>query len=414
MSEAKPQLAALVRGGDAQTAALVITPFIFQANDISNAYLINTGDGDVMVNTGFFDDANQQRNLALLTPHRTGPMRRIILTQSHADHYGGVPVFREAGTIVIGGPCYTENLNDMMGLQAFFGPRSKKLWGTTMQRGAAPKPAPEVVPDIEIDRMYSFEQGGRRFELIYTPEGETLDGLTVWLPDDGVAFTGNLCGPVWCSMPFLNTVRGDKPRLVRNYLKSLMKLRALGAEIIVTGHGEPIRGAAKIASDIDLMHGAVSWVRDYTLAGMKAGKTVHQLMREVALPAELKIGEFHGKVSWAVRSIWAEYSGWLHYEDGTTALYGVPRSSVDGDLAELAGGAEAIAARARARLDAGDALEAVHLSDIALGADPGLKPAWMVRRDACAALLVASGGTNLSETMWLKSEIAAAELTLNR
>ena len=33
-------------------------------------------------------------------------------------------------------------------------------------------------------------------------------------------------------------LRGDKPRLVWNTIKSLEKLRALDAEIIITGHGE--------------------------------------------------------------------------------------------------------------------------------------------------------------------------------
>jgi alkyl sulfatase BDS1-like metallo-beta-lactamase superfamily hydrolase len=160
------------------------------------------------------------------------------------------------------------------------------------------------------------------------------------------------------------------------------------------------------------MHGAVSWIRDYTHDGMIAGKTVHQLMREVQLPDHLRIGEFHGKVSWAVRTIWEEYSGWLHYEDGTTALYGVPRSSVNADLAELAGGAGKLADRARHHVESGKPLEAIHLLDVALGADPTHKDALRVKRTALEHLLVQSGGTNLSETMWLKSEIAAVDAAL--
>ena len=293
-------------------------------------------------------------------------------------------------------------------LQPFFGPRSKKLWGSTLQRGAAPKPAPDVVPDILVDRTYHFEQGGRAFELISAPEGETVDNLIVWMPNEKIAFTGNLVGPVWLSMPFLCTLRGDKPRLVWNYLKSLEKLRALNAEMIITGHGEPIHGADQIRADIDRMHGAVSWVRDYTLDGMNAGKTVHELMRAVALPEHLKIGEFHGKVSWAVKTIWEEYAGWLHYEDGTTELYGVPRSSVNKDLAELAG-IDALTARAQTHAEAGRPLEAMHLLDIALGAEPQNLPALKIKKLALDHLLAASGGSNLSETMWLKSEIASVE-----
>ena len=402
----KPPLASLARAGDAQTEAVAITPFVFMARDISNAYLVTTADGDVMVNTGFMDDVHQARNVALLAPHRTGPMRHIVLTQSHADHFGGVPVFRDANTNVIGGPGYNEAWGDMKRLQPFFGPRSKKLWGSTLQRGAAPKPAPEVIPDILVDRTYAFEQGGRRFELIHAPEGETVDNLIVWMPNEKIAFTGNLVGPVWLSMPFFCTLRGDKPRLVWNTLKSLEKLKALNAEIIITGHGDPIRGAEQIRADIEKMIGAISFVRDYTLDGMNAGQTVHELMRDVALPDDLKIGEFHGKVAWAVKTIWDEYAGWFHYEDGTTELYHVPRSAVHADLVELTGGAAVLARRAKVHVEAGRPLEAIHLLDIALGVEPAHSDALEVKKSALEALLVSSGSKNLSETMWLKSEIA--------
>ncbi len=401
----------LVRSGDVQTEAVAITPYIFMSRDISNAYLVTTSDGDVVVNTGMPDGA--ERSVALFKPHRTGPVKYIVLTQSHADHFGGVPEFMEAGTKVIGGPGYLEARDDMLGLQAFFGPRTFKLWGAALKRDTPPRPIPAVTPDIFVPESgMSFEVGDRRFELIHAPEGETVDNILVWLPKEKVVFTGNTFGPVWLSMPFLNTLRGDKPRLVRTYLKSLAKVRDLGAEILITGHGDPIVGKDKIREDLDRMEAAVTYVRDYTLDGMKAGKDVNQLVREFQFPGNVAIGDFHGKASWAVRSIWQEYSGWFHYEDGTTALYGVPRSSVHADIAELAGGAGALAARARAHVDGGRPLEALHLLDIALGAEPANADALMVKKAASQALLEASGGGNLSETMWLRSEIAEIDAKL--
>jgi alkyl sulfatase BDS1-like metallo-beta-lactamase superfamily hydrolase len=180
---------------------------------------------------------------------------------------------------------------------------------------------------------------------------------------------------------------------------------------VITGHGEPIRGRERIAADIERMIGAIAWVRDYTLDGMNAGKTVHQLMAEVALPEHLTIGEFHGKASWAVRTIWEEYSGWFHYEDGTTELYGVPRSAVNEDLVRLAG-ADALAAQAQKHIEARRPLEAIHLTDIVLSAKPDHRAALVAHKAAHEALLEASGSRNLSETMWLRSEIAAAAVKL--
>jgi len=401
----KPALADLVRAGDQQKEAEPITEFVFMAKDISNAYLVTTSAGDVMVNTGFMD--NVERTKGLLAPKRTGPLRYIILTQAHPDHYGGVPAFREAETRIIAERRFVDTWRYFHELGPYIARRSAKLWASTMKRAAnAPRP-PEVVPDIAVDRRYEFELGGRRFEVISTPGGESLDSLTVWMPKERIAFTGNLFGPVFLAIPNLVTVRGDKPRLVQRYLRSLDTVRRLGAQLLITGHGEPIRGVEVIRAALDKMHAAVSYINEAVIAGMNAGKDVHTLMREIKLPPELAIGEGHGKVSWAVRSIWEEYSGWFHY-DSTTSLYGVPRSSIDADLVELAGGAGALAARARQRLSEGRPLEALHLLDVALGAERTNAEALAVKREALEALLREAGGANLSEVMWLKSEIAAA------
>ena len=59
----KPKLASLVQAGEHQTEAEAINDFIFMAHDISNAYLINTSDGDVMINTGFMGSAERNKKL---------------------------------------------------------------------------------------------------------------------------------------------------------------------------------------------------------------------------------------------------------------------------------------------------------------------------------------------------------------
>jgi len=403
----KPLLASLVQAGEQQTEATAINDFIFMVKDISNAYLVNTDDGDLLVNAGFMGTG--ERNRALFEPVRSGPLRKIVLTQAHVDHYGGVPAFLEGSTQIIAGGGFTDTCDFFNMLDAYLRRRSGVLWSGTI--GNRNLEVPEVTPDVEIDGSYSFELGGRRFEVIATPGGESPDAVALWLPTEGVLFTGNLFGPVFMSMPNLSTVRGDKPRSARRFLASLERVRELGAELLVTGHGEPVSGSARIRADLDKLHAAVSWVHDRTVEGMNAGRDVYTLMREIRLPEELKIGEFHGKVSWAVRTIWQEYSGWFQLES-VTELYPVPRTSVDADLAELAGGARALADRAREKLDAGSAVEAMHLLDVALRAEPDNAQALAVKRATLQQLMQASGGQNLSEVMWLKSELTAVEAAL--
>lgn len=403
-------LGALVTAGQGQTEAEKITDTIFMVKDISNAYLVTTSDGDLLVNTGFI--GNGERNKGLFEPHRTGPLKRIVLTQSHADHYGALPGLAEDGTQVIAGAGFTETADYFDRLAPFLARRSGKLWASMTRRNGPPPVPPVIKPDVEVENVLRFEQGGRRFEVVKTPGGETLCSVFVWMPDERTVFTGNLFGPVWRAMPNLVTIRGDKPRLVRAYLKSVEAVRALNPELVITGHGEPIRGADKIRADLDTMHAAVSYLERETIAGMNAGKTVDELMNTVALPDDLKIGEFHGKTSWVVRAIWEENAGWFHFEDGTTGLYGSPRSSVDLELAELAGGAAPLAARAQALVDDGQPLKALHLADIALASAPTDTGALTAKKAALEQLAAANPGSNLSQTMWLKAEIAEAESRL--
>ncbi|MCI4592359.1 MBL fold metallo-hydrolase [Sphingobium sp. BYY-5] len=408
----KPQtpLGALVTAGDGQTAAEPIADGIFMVKDITNAYLVTTKDGDLLVNTGFL--GHGARNKELFAPHRTGPLRRIILTQSHADHYGALPEQKEDGTQVIAGAGFTDTAAYFDRLAPFLGRRSGKLWASMTRRDGPPPKPPVIIPDIAVATTHAFEQGGRRFEVVKTPGGETLCSVFLWMPDEKTVFTSNLFGPVWRAMPNLVTIRGDRPRLVRAYLRSVEQVRALEPELVITGHGDPIRGRDTIRADLDRMHAAVSYLERETIAGMNAGRMVQDLMREIALPDDLKIGEFHGKTPWVVRAIWEENAGWFHYADGTTALYGVPRSAVDADLAEMAGGAGALAVRAHAHVVSQRPLEALHLLDIALHVAPDHEAALDVKKAALEQLLAASGGANLSETMWLKAEIADAEARL--
>jgi hypothetical protein len=52
-------------------------------------------------------------------------------------------------------------------------------------------------------------------------------------------------------------------------------------------------------------------------------------------------------------------------------------------------------------------LEALHLLDVALTAEPGLASGIEVKREALKLLLEQSGGKNLWERMWIASELRA-------
>ena len=165
-------------------------------------------------------------------------------------------------------------------------------------------------------------------------------------------------------------------------------------------------------ADLIKMRDAVRDVHDATIAGMNAGKTVHQLMAEVVLPPELELRQIHGRVSWAVKSIWEYYSTWFHF-DSTSESYAIPVSAVRPEIAELAG-VEALAERAATHIEAGRFVEAIHLLEIATAGDPRNRKALETRKAALEGLLREAQATfqNSYEMDFLKYRIRLTDEAL--
>jgi len=406
------KVAELMKSGDWQSQAIERAPGVWESRGIGNSYLLTTAHGDVLVNAGTLGDARRGRErFARVSP---GPIRFIVLTQSHANQYGGLEVYKTPCNTVMAHRTYPEDRAYAEALSSHYRRGSRRFFGGITGRTEDLIPAQEVPPDLLIgDDGYAFELGGRRFKIIWTPGGETRSSMIVWLPEEKIALVGNLLGPLFGNHPNLNTLRGDKPRSALQFIDSAKKLRALGPELILTGH-EAVHGTENIERELTRIIDAVQWVHDRTVEGMNSGKDLRALMREITPPSELALAEDYGKVAWNVRAIWHEYNGWFDPARGTTELYDVPPPAVAPAIAELAGGASRLAEAARRFLAERRPLEALHLADVALAAEPNCVLGRQVKRDALEILLEQTGGRNLWERMWIASEMRILEETAGR
>lgn len=407
LSDKGLRTADLVKSGSEQQSAIERADGIWESRGIGNSYLVTTDAGDVLVNAGTLRDA--RRGKELFAKVSQNPIRFIILTQSHANQYGGLEVYKTPDNEVIAHRIYTEDRIYGAALDPHYRRGSRRIFGGITGNAADLTPTQEVAPDLLIgDEGHGFDLGGRRFEIIWTPGGETRSALVVWLPKERIAIVGNLFGPLFGNHPNLNTMRGDKPRWALQFIESVAKVRALKPDLILTGH-EDIRGAEHIERELTKIIDSVRWVHDRTIEGMNEGKDLRCLMRDIQTPPELTLTEEYGKVAWNVRATWHEYTGWFDPARGTTDLYGVPPSAVAPALAELAGGAGPIAHRARGFIDEGRPLEALHLLEVALAAEPASDLARGAKRDALLLLNQQTGGKNLWERMWIAAEIRDLE-----
>ena len=187
-----------------------------------------------------------------------------------------------------------------------------------------------------------------------------------------------------------------------------LRALALKPEILLLGHGMPVKGNAEITKQLTKTRDAVLYVHDAVVRGMNEGKDVFTLMREIHLPPALALDESFGRVSWAVRGIYDGYAGWFDMNPST--MYETPATAVYGNVVRLAGGPAAITQLALERIRGGKPAEALHLTDIALAADTANRGALEARLKALQMLLAAT--QNRMEMGWLNYGIRDAKKRL--
>jgi alkyl sulfatase BDS1-like metallo-beta-lactamase superfamily hydrolase len=401
-----PNPVVLLRVGQDQKKALKVADNIFQAIGFSNTFLVTTPAGNVIIDTSMpFNAALHKR---LLTAENAGPIKYIILTHAHGDHTGGISAWKQADTQIIAQKHHAEFQHYTARLTGFYGLRNAAQFALPMPAAAPAWPGnygAKIEPTILFDDKYEFELGGVKFIVLSTP-GETYDHATVWIPQYKAAFVGD---NYYDSFPNIYTLRGTQPRWALDYVNSLNKVLDLKPELMLPSHGMPVTGNAEIVKRVIRYRDAIQYVHDETVKGMNAGKDVWALMNEIKLPAALDIGESYGKLSWSVRGIYEGYVGWFDLNPAT--MYEKPAASVYTDLVKLAGGAESVAKLAMERAQAGQAVEALHLADVALAADAKNQTALQSKLKALETLRERCRNSN--ERGWLDFSINQVKLKLS-
>ena len=382
---------------------------IHYATGVGNTIMITTSEGVVLFDTGLVIQSANQLQI-LKDTVSDADVRYIILSHSHADHIGGTRFWMDEGTDIIAHQNFEEEQRYLSELQPYQYDRNRTLFPWMPAWEDRPDIAlmryGGIVPTITVDdwETYAFTLGGIEFQVIGAPGAEGADNAVLWLPQQKVLISGDFFGPQFPQFPNIFTMRGEKVRKPVEYIKSLDRLIALNPDVILPSHLDPTIGAEKIRKGMQRIRDAVQYVHDETIAGMNAGKTVNQLMKEIKLPPNLELVQNHGRVDWAVKSIWEYYMGWFRFES-TTELYPIPAQDVYADLAQIAGN-ENLIALANNYLIQGEPVKTLHITEIALAGDPQNSSALALRDQALVELLerAENGLRNDYEIYWLKSQ----------
>ena len=216
----------------------------------ANAGFVVMDDAVLVVDTHMVPDAAREliTNIKTVTPL---PVRYVVNTHWHPDHTHGNASYVAAfgpGTMFIS---HTTTRADIatLGSEALLRNRAKI---------AALDNVELVLPDLTFSSELHLHMANRRIQLLFFGRGHTRGDIVVYLPDDEVAFVGDLVtgGP-----PF---ARDGYPFA---WISTLQALQQLDIQTIVTGHGKIWRSSQVLLDRIRFLQYATDVIRDGELSG---------------------------------------------------------------------------------------------------------------------------------------------------
>ena len=345
--------------------------------NFANCTAVTTDDGLVMVDTGSPLTAELvHREIRSWSPL---PLHSAVYSHGHIDHVFGVgPFDEEAFSSGWRAPHVLAHAHLPRRFDRYIMTAGYNEIINRRQFAVADLEWPREYryPDETYDLEHEFAVGSTRFRLRHE-KGETDDATVTWIPEAGVLCSGDLF--IW------NSPNAGNPQKVQRYplewAEALRRMVDLEASFLLPGHGLPIFGRERIRQALSETAEYLESLVEQTLALMNSGARLAEALVTVKVPSHLAdrpyLQPYYDEPEFIVRNIWRLYGGWW---DGNPAnLRPAHERSLAEELAQLAGGANALATRAEKLLESGSNEElrlAGHLAEmawLAAPSDPGIQ-----------------------------------------
>lgn len=310
------------------------------------------------------------------------PLDTAVYTHGHVDHVFGVPMFEAEDAPIR--PTVVAHVNVPRRFDRYQLTNGYNGW-INQRQFQLPEPMfPRDFryPDRTYEHDLDLEVGGLRIEL-HHDKGETDDGTWAWVPERSVLCTGDLF--IWAAPNCGNPQKVQ--RFPWEWAVALRRMAAVGAELMLPGHGLPIAGRDRIAMVLTTAAELLESIHDQTLELMNAGATLDDLIHTVTVPEHLTelpwLQPVYDEPEFVVRNLWRLYGGW--YDGDPSTLKPAPKAELAAELATLAGGASVLAERAAELSEAGEHRMACHLVELAGAAAPDDPAVHRLRAQVYAA-----------------------------
>jgi alkyl sulfatase BDS1-like metallo-beta-lactamase superfamily hydrolase len=348
-----------------------LAPDLLALKGIAGIYVLDTGDGLVMLDAGSLLDV-EHVHAAVREWRPDVPLAAVVFSHHHVDHVFAVARFEEEHRRR-GWPPPVVYAHEL--LPAHFDRYRRTLgWNTAINRRQFAIDAPKFrwpdryrYPDVVYRDRLTFERGALSFHLRHG-RGETDDHTWTWVPERRILATGDLF--IWAVPNAGNPQKVE--RYVADWADALDAMNELGAETLLPGHGLPIFGAERIHEALETTASFLRSIETQALDLMNRGCSLDEVLHAVALPSGLMQRPFLRPVyddpRFLVRMVWRRYGGWWDGEYDT--LLPAPKAAQAAEWIALAGGLGNVLARASLLLAEGKHALARHLVETAYHAAP--------------------------------------------
>ncbi len=227
-------------------------------NNSTHAFVI-TEAGVVLIDSGATQKGavEIERSIRAVTPW---PIIAVINTGGQDHRWLGNAYFKRAGARLIASAAAVADQRTRFDTQ-FLG--LKTLVGDDNLAGTEPAYADETV---ETPRTVVL--GGTAFELIPTEGAHTPGDMIVWLPDQRLAFAGDIV--------YVDRLLGLlPPSHSKKWLDAFAVLESLGPAVIVPGHGRPTDLATARRQTKDYL----TLLRDHARRALDQGKDIEAVLK---------------------------------------------------------------------------------------------------------------------------------------
>jgi glyoxylase-like metal-dependent hydrolase (beta-lactamase superfamily II) len=231
----------------------------------SNASFLVTDEGVLVVDTRQHVRDGEDL-IARIRKVTDKPIRWVVNSHFHADHYLGNPAFKAAGATIVA------HRDTAMLMEKLHGKEISRRGGFFKRRGYDPKNVALVMPDVTFDHEMTIRLGGRDIRLVYLGPGQQVGDTFVLFPHRRAVHTpGAFAQKSWANTVFTPSVEG--------WIAVLRKLGSMDIETVLPAHGNVAKRAdlEELARFLSTLDGAV---RAAIAKGMSADEMVKALTFE--------------------------------------------------------------------------------------------------------------------------------------